>query len=302
MIIKCINGRFALPVTYVLARLRRTPFVLWTGIWRHPTWLFHRLTFPLTRYLYTHADAIAVYGPHVRDYLISVGVKPERIFIAWHAVENANYARAVPAVETDALRAELGVAGRRVVLYVGRLVGIKALPDLVEAVGQLSNLAPVLVLVGHGPQRAALEQQARAAGVDVRFVGYVPTGGLAAYYAMANVFVLPSMTTAAGRETWGLVVNEAMNQGLPVVATEAVGAAAGGLVRDGETGCIVPERNPAALAAALRDLLENPDLAQRLGAAGKREVASWTNERMVAGFMAAAEHARRARAGNGAHD
>ena len=64
--------------------------------------------------------------------------------------------------------------------------------------------------------------------------------------------MLPSITTALDKEPWGLVVNEAMHAGLPVVATDAVGAAAGGLVRDGENGFVVPERDADALAAAVR--------------------------------------------------
>jgi glycosyltransferase involved in cell wall biosynthesis len=86
-----------------------------------------------------------------------------------------------------------------------------------------------------------------------------------------------------------------MNQGVPVVTSAAVGAAAGGLVRDGETGLVVPERDTAALAAALRRLLTEPGLAHRLGEAARQEVACWTNERMVEGFMAAADYAIRAR-------
>jgi len=80
------------------------------------------------------------------------------------------------------------------------------------------------------------------------------------------------------------VVNEAFNQGVPVIATEAVGAAAGGLVRDGLTGLVVPERDPRALAAAVARLLADRPLRDALGARAREAVAGWDNERMVRGF------------------
>jgi glycosyltransferase involved in cell wall biosynthesis len=76
-------------------------------------------------------------------------------------------------------------------------------------------------------------------------------------YAASDVLVLPSIATRTFREPWGLVVNEAMNRGLAVIATDAVGAAAGGLVRDGHNGLIVPAGDSAALAGSLMHLAEN---------------------------------------------
>jgi glycosyltransferase involved in cell wall biosynthesis len=104
------------------------------------------------------------------------------------------------------------------------------------------------------------------------------------------------VTTTRIRETWGLVLNEAMNQGVPVVTSTAVGAAAGGMIRDGETGLVVPERDSAALAAALGRLLADPALRRRIGEAGRHEVVQWTQERMAAGFLRALEYAYASRA------
>lgn len=293
VILKCITGRFALPATYLLARLRRKPFVLWTGIWSHPTTLFHRLTFPLTRYIYRHADGIAVYGEHVRRHLIGLGVSPGRIFVAAHALDNAIYNRPVSAEARAELRATLGLSAQRVILFVGRFDVVKGLDVLVEAARLLGRKDVVLVFVGDGEEKERIRAACGTASVPVRFAGHVPTGELYRYYALADIFVLPSVTTEYGRETWGLVVNEAMNQGVPVIVSDAVGAAAGGLVRDGETGRVVPERDAPALADALRHLLDDPNFAMQLGEAGRREVALWTNERMVDGFVAAAEFASR---------
>src|SRR5205823_12072283 len=94
-----------------------------------------------------------------------------------------------------------------------------------------------------------LEQLVSRMGIDerVRFAGYVPVDETVAYYALASVVVLPSVTTPQAKEAWGLVVNEAFNQGVPVIATDAVGAVAGGLVRDGVNGLVVPEANSAAI-------------------------------------------------------
>jgi glycosyltransferase involved in cell wall biosynthesis len=92
------------------------------------------------------------------------------------------------------------------------------------------------------------------------------------------------------KEAWGLVVNEAMNCGLPVVATDAVGAAAGGLVVNGETGLVVPERNAPALASALDQLLGDPAARARLAAAAAERVLELSFEASADAF----EHAVKA--------
>jgi glycosyltransferase involved in cell wall biosynthesis len=288
--IKCINGRFALPATYIIARLRRKPFILWTGVWTRLRTRAHRAFFPMTRYIYRHADAIVVYGEHVRQYLLAEGVAAERIFVADHAIDNRAYARPVGEGEKRALRERLGVpADRKVVLHLGRLEEIKGLRYLLDGFASLGREDAVLVLAGDGSDRPLLERAAETSGIGerVRFAGYVRPDETVPYYAVAWVAVLPSITMPTGRETWGLVVNEAFNQGVPVIATEAVGAAAGGLVVDGVNGFVIPERDSGALAAALVRVLDDPLLRGRMGAAARRSIAGWDSERMVQGFRRA---------------
>ncbi|MSR05504.1 MAG: glycosyltransferase family 1 protein [Gemmatimonadetes bacterium] len=293
VIIKCINGRFALPVTFLIAKLRRIPFVLWTGLWEHPRTIFHRLTFPLTRYIYRHADAVVTYGEHVRRYLLSLGIPAGRVFVAPHAVDNAAYGRAVPPGERDELRARHGLGDRRIVLYVGRLEESKGIGYLLEAFANLTVKGLVLVLVGQGAERPALE--ARVAELQVAdrvvFTGYVSPEDTVRFFSMAEVMVLPSVSGRAGSEPWGLVVNEAMNQGVPVIATTAVGAAQGGLVRPGETGEMVPERDARALGEALGRILEDEGYRRRLSEGARRLIAAWDNTKMTDGFLAAARYA-----------
>lgn len=293
--IKCINGRFALPLTYLVARLKRRPFILWTGIWMRLRTPFHRLAFPLTRYIYHHSDAIVVYGEHVKRYLINEGVSAERIFVAAHAVDNDTYNREVTEEEKAALRRKLGIApDQKVVLYLGRLEEVKGLPHLLEAFASLSREDAVLLIAGTGSERKRLEQKAQELNImsQTHFAGYVPLEETVPFYAIAWVYVLPSITTANFKEPWGLVVNEAFNQGVPVIATDAVGAAAGGLVQDGVNGFIVPERDSAALAQALQRILDNPGLREQLSQNARRIIAGWDNERMVMGFRQAIEYVR----------
>ena len=293
VILKCITGRFALPVSLLIAKLRGKPFVLWTGIWQHPQTPFHRITFPITRMVYRSADAIVVYGEHVKRYLTSLGVSADRVFVAHHAVDNDLYSREVPRAERDELAERLGVLGRKVVLYIGRLEDSKGLEVLLAAFATADLNDAVLVLVGQGSMRAELEELANALGmVDrVMFLGYVPPADTVAYYALAEVVVLPSVSVRAGKEPWGLVVNEAMNQGTPVIATDAVGAAAGGLVEDKVTGRVVPEGDVEALAAAIVSVVEDRRLLDRLSANARQRVAWWDNERMASGFMKALAYA-----------
>jgi glycosyltransferase involved in cell wall biosynthesis len=291
--VKCVNGRFALPITYVVARLKRRPFILWTGIWMRLQTPAHRLLFPITRYLYRHADAVVVYGEHVRRYLESEGVPKERIFVAAHAVDNAAYNCVVDPSETANLRRALGLDDHtRVILYLGRLETGKGLPILMRSFAALRRSDVALVLAGAGSERGQLEQIARELGVAdrLRFPGYIPSSDTVPYYALAWACVLPSVTTARTKETWGLVVNEAFNQGVPVIGTDAVGAAADGFLKDGVNGFVVPEGDAEALTRAMHSLLDDPDLRDAMSRRARATVAEWDNDRMVLGFRRALEH------------
>ena len=101
-------------------------------------------------------------------------------------------------------------------------------------------------------------------------------GELPALYAAADALVLPSIATATFREPWGLVVNEAMHQATPVLASDSVGAVAGGLVRDGRNGLVFPAGDPDALAVRLQTLAGAPELRAELGRAAREDVAPYT--------------------------
>jgi glycosyltransferase involved in cell wall biosynthesis len=99
--------------------------------------------------------------------------------------------------------------------------------------------------------------------------------------------VIPSIATRHFLEPWGLVANEAMNQRVPIIATDAVGAVAGGLVRDGRNGLVVAAGDPDALAGALRIVHDDPQLRAVLGANGAQDVAPYTHVAWAEAFAAA---------------
>ncbi len=289
-----VNGKFALPVSYVIARLRGLPFVLYTGIWMRVGTPLHRLAFPLLRHVYRNADAVVVYGTHVKRYLLTEGVREERIFVEPHAVDNEFYGRAIEAGEFDEVYRRVGVEpGTRMVLYVGRLEEEKGLTVLLEAFAGCGEREAVLVMAGSGRAEAELRAEVERLGIggQVRWVGYLRQEETPAFYAAAAVFVLPSVTTRTSKETWGLVVNEAFNQGLPAIATDAVGAAAGGLVEDGVTGWVVPEGNAGAMRAALGEALRDEGTRRARGAAARERVQEWSQENAARVIETAARYA-----------
>jgi glycosyltransferase involved in cell wall biosynthesis len=299
VVIKCINGKFALPLVFAACRARQRPFILWTGSWSVLDSIANRLVERFNLYVCRRADAVVTYGDHVTRYLIERGVSPVNIFTSKHAVSNSLYSRPVTPEEIESLRSRLAVPrGARIVLYVGRLVAQKGLNYLIQGFAEAGKSRNTcLVIVGTGPERQACEELARTLGVieRVRFPGYVSPQDTVAYYAAAYAFVLSSITWHGWKETWGLVINEAFNQGVPVVSTDAVGAAAGGLVLDGENGIVVPERNSEAIAVALGRLLDDPELRHRLSVNARSRIAMWDQPDMVRAFSGAIEYVVRKR-------
>jgi len=294
VMVKCTNGLLLLFAAYALAQIRRKKFILWQTIWYLPRTLFHRLAFPLLRFVWFHADAIVTYGLHGRDYLVGNGVAPDKIFVAPQAVDNARFDRIFSVAEKAKVLQRYGLEGKNVILYVGQLIPVKGIEYLLEAYAKMQTADTALVLIGDGPLEREL--RAKAGGMqNVSFLGYVDQHEIVGLYAIASVFVLPSVSLPTIREAWGLVVNEAMNQGCPVVVTDAVGAGVGGLVANGKNGFVVPERNPTALAEAIHAILSDPGLAARLGEAARTAVSYYDHQHWANGFVEALKYVRRSR-------
>lgn len=263
-VIAPVAGGAMLPAAYSGARRAGVPFVLWASIWARPRTRRNDLAWPLVRRIHRRADAVVAYGEHVRRFVRSIRGGDDDVLVAPQCVEADLFGREVAGDEVAALRERHGLGDGPLVLYAGRLVPEKGVEVLLDAWRGARRPAATLVLAGEGPLAAP------AGGTPgVRVLGPLPREGLAALYAASAAVAVPSLTTPAFLEPWGLVCNEAMLQARPVVATPAVGAVAGGLVRHGETGLVVPERRPDALAEALAHLLAAPAERERLGAAGR---------------------------------
>jgi glycosyltransferase involved in cell wall biosynthesis len=270
------GGRVAVLATWAGARRARVPLILWTSLWAHPRSAAHALSYPALRRLYRSADAVVTYGPHVSAYVRARGA--HHVHVAPQSVDNAFWSSPDVSMPDDpAWPANAAVK----FLFAGRPAREKGLGVLVEAwsVSGLKAPTAALVLVGAGSTPPWVPAGGAVVGLDP-----VSPTELRNFYAAADVLVLPSIPTRTFREPWGLVVNEAMNRGLPVIASDAVGAAGGGLVRDGRNGIVVPAGNPIALAAALRRLAGDPSLRTRLGEAGREDVSAYTPEAWAAGF------------------
>lgn len=272
-----IGGRVALPAAYAAARRARIPFVLWTSLWRHPRTLAHALSWLPTRHLYRAADAIVTYGPHVSRYVEAIRGRAG-VFVAPQAVDPGLFAAEVAPAEVERARERAGARdGQALVLYVGRLVPEKGIAVLARA-WELAELGGSAVLAAAGEGTEPLPGTR---------LGRVAPPELPALYAAAHALVLPSIHTRSFSEPWGLVTNEAMHQGTPVIASDAVGAVAGGLVRDGRNGLVATAGDAHALAARIQLLVRNPALRAELGAAARADVAPHTPDAWADGVTAA---------------
>jgi len=303
------GGRVALPAAWAGARRAGVPTILWASLWAHPRTAAHLLGYPLMHRLYGRADAVVTYGPHVSAYVRARGAR--NVHVAPQSVDNDFWsasevgppgtglgpAPSSPSTTPSPLNRPPADPGRWptgadfVLMFAGRAAREKGLGVLTEAwrASGLQAPAAALVLVGVGSHPPWTPAGGAVALEGEGIVCLDPVGAVEMrnFYAAADVVVLPSIRTRKFREPWGLVMNEAMNRKLAVIASDAVGAAAGGLVRAGRNGLVVPAGDPAALAGAIARLAGDPALRRRLGEAGAADVRAYSHAAWAEGFARA---------------
>jgi glycosyltransferase involved in cell wall biosynthesis len=246
------------------AKVHRVPVVLWT----ESTAQDHRdrhapIEFLKSRFLH-FCDGFAVPGSASAEYLKDLGITNDRIFQARNAVDVELFSKLAQKSRNHEIqiRSELSLPSRYY-LYVGRFVKEKGVFDLLQAYAQLGprlRSEVGLVLAGNGADQYELMKQAsRIKPGAIRFVGFVHREQLPGLYAFADALILPTHS-----DTWGLVVNEGMSCGLPVIVTNVAGCARD-LVKDGWNGCVVPPANSAQLSIAMDRLAGNSELRRQMG-------------------------------------
>lgn len=200
----------------------------------------------LKRVMFHGASGYLVTGPQQAEYAMYYGAKDDAISM----VGNPAAPLALCAEPRDDIRSAFGWDGRVIVLSVGRLAPEKDFDTLIAAAARIrSDGPPVMVAIaGAGPEAGRLQSLAMSFGLEIRLLGFLEGVDLARAYAAADVFVLPSRS-----EAWGLVINEAMSAGLPVVVSDRVGArhlaieGGGSMFGVGNTDELVRELRPLVL-------------------------------------------------------
>jgi glycosyltransferase involved in cell wall biosynthesis len=236
---------------------------------------------------YSQCARLLAISTRNRAFYRSLGVPESKIFMVPYAVDNDRFVDAADDARSErlAIRAQFGIEPDvPLILYASKFQRRKRPDDLIAAVGKLAALGANahLLMIGSGEMDAELRAQVAALGLsNVTFGGFANQNALPGIYAASDVFVLPSEI-----EPFGLIVNEVMCAGLPVVATDALGCAPD-LVKHGETGLLYSAGDVDALADALKALVCDPERRRKMGQAGKVLISQWSFRQVYEGLMAA---------------
>jgi len=257
----------------------KSHFLVWlSGVGRDRPWIaFHhghtrsafrlRIYHGLDRWSLRFPDQITAVSQAFAGQLAVQGIRQEKIAVLHNSVELPSAPSGTDSARLQATRSRLGILPTdRVILAVGRLSKEKAHADLVAALACLLRLKPELrvqlLILGEGPERANIEEAARAAGLQdvMKMPGHV--NDVSEYYEMADLMVISSVSEGSPN-----VLLEAMAAGVPVVATSVGGIPE--IARDQEEALLVPPRDPEAMARAIAVLLSDNDTAGRLAATAR---------------------------------
>lgn len=281
-------GHPVLTAAMLLARLYRIPVTIESDTQRRPektTWksVAKRMLYP---WLFAIPKVFLPGGTRQAAYLKDYGVDETRIRVAQMTVDVArirSHADGRKSALRAAFRDRFQIPARAVVvLYLGRLEPHKGIEDLLQAHALIAPSRPdlCLLIVGDGSMRAHVEAAA-AASVSIVYAGRLSGNDVWDAYCAADVFILPSRD-----EPWGLVVNEAMAAGLPVIVSDRVGCA-DDIVRESVTGLVAPAEAPELLANAMARLVDAAPLREAMGQSASDLIAGWTLDNQAVRTVAA---------------
>lgn len=286
IVISCGWLDFASQAAFLLCKLTGRKFIIWSESTVNEKSWRRTLTLPYVKFLVRNSDSCIAIGSLSKEYLISLGANPEKIFIAYSTVDVDYFRRAskISGIEKNKIRNEIGIKTSKVALFVGQFIERKGIIYLVKAFEKLKKKFDdaSLVLLGYGPLANFLRSYVQDKKInDVFFVGHKEVSEMPKMYAIADVFVLPSL-----EETWGLVINEAMACGLPVITTNKVGSSID-LIENKVNGFICRSGSDKDLFYFLNVLFRNTKLRNKMKNNSIKKIENFTPYKAASNFILA---------------
>jgi glycosyltransferase involved in cell wall biosynthesis len=270
------------------AKARSVPFLLWAESTIHDQRRNYALVELIKKRFLNMCTAFIVPGKSSLHYLQHLGIAEQRIITAPNAVDTNLFSNLAEAARRDeANRRAHSHLPAKYFLFAGRLIKEKGVFDLLDAYSQLGpeiRRDIGLVFVGGGSSRPELVDRAsQIQPGKIQFPGFLHREELAQVYGLAEAFIFPTHS-----DPWGLVVNEAMACGLPIVSTTVAGCTPD-LVEDGSNGFVVEPCDPSGLASAMNTLATNPEMWAAMGRKSRERIELYSPETWAEGMVKAVQ-------------
>ncbi len=226
-------------------------FALWCGSTKHEKSWRRTLLYPMVKYIINRSNEFIAYGTRAKEYLILLGAEQKKIRIFYNTVDVDYFKKKSEKFsrkEKNDLKEKLGIKTDKTILFSGQLIERKGIFELLKGFKnyQKINRGTSLLIIGEGREKEKMEEIIKSQNIkSIIFADFIQYEDLYKYYAISDLLILPSR-----EEVWGLVVNEAMACGLPVVTTQETGASVD-LIEEGENGFTISSNNPKAITQAI---------------------------------------------------
>jgi glycosyltransferase involved in cell wall biosynthesis len=281
-----ISGGFSFQTVFswLYSKAFNKKFIIWSAETIHTAKYYSKLRHVLRKFLVRQADGFIVSGSLAKEYLLSLGAKEGKIFLAYYSIAP----ELLGLDHNKEKEKRKSKEKRKKILYVGRLDRLKGVDLLIRAYKQVKEKYPniELCLVGDGPDKDELKELAEGTD-DIFFEGYKQYDQLLPYYLNSDLFVLPTL-----KDVWGLVVNEAMMCGLPVICSKYAGCCQD-LIKEEENGLVVDPQNLKELSDSISDLISQNGKLSDYGERSLQIIKDFTTERTTQGFVEAIEFVRK---------
>lgn len=270
-------------IALIICKIRKKPFILWSGSTLNEKTTMRTLFSPFIKLLVRKMDSFIVYGTKAKEYIMSMGVDPNNIFVMINVGDVDFFSEENQRLRPykDHIKETMKIDTTHNILYVGSLNEIKGIKYLIEAFKNLKKTENDigLILIGKGSLKKDIEKE-KINGLHV--FDFVQPPDLPKFYLIADLFVIPSFY-----DRFSIVLSEAMASGLPVMATYKNGAAID-LIRDGYNGYIIEKEDYHLFYEKIKTLLQNPELLADMGKNSKKIIINEINlDTAVEGFQEA---------------